>query len=134
MPRPRTPTGQAKLTGAMANHPERFKDRVDPTEGKPVGMPPDTLTEAERTIWFRFVMSWPWLTDADRTALTALCRATAIVEDPNEIPKIGVMNVQRMLLAEFGGTPSSRSKVTVPQGDEPKEGDPFAQFGGGGNA
>lgn len=131
----RTPTGMAKLTGAFANHPERFKDRVDPTEGKPAGMPPETLNEVERLVWFRFVMSWPWVTDADRTALTSLCRVTAIVEDATEPPKIGLLNVQRLLLSEFGATPSSRSKVMAPADpDEGKTGDPFAQFGSPGNA
>lgn len=134
MPRPRTPTAVAKLTGAIKNHPERFKDRVDPTEGQHVGMPPEDLNERQRQVWMRSVMQWPWLTIADRSLLSTFCRVTARIEDPAEVPPVSLMTLQRSMLSDFGGTPVTRSKVTTgPKGDD-DDGDEFAQFGKPGRA
>ena len=134
MPRPRTPLAVAKLTGAIKNHPERFKDRKDPTEGQHVGMPPDNLSDTEKQVWMRSVMQWPWLTIADRSLLFTFCRVTARIEDPAETPPIGLMNLQRSMLSDFGGTPVTRSKVVTGKPDDDDDDDGFAQFGNAGRA
>ena len=87
------------------------------------------------------------LTDVDRAALAAYCQAWArwieaeeairehgmVVETDKgnliQSPYVGIANQamkqMRAFLVEFGMTPSSRSRVSVP--DNP-EGDPYEQF------
>lgn len=128
MPRPRTPVGKAELTGAAAQHPERYKGRANPQATGPLGAPPKFLTAGEKKAWKDFAQEWSWLTAQDRPAMVALVQMRTGIEDPGVQKTAAMYTAYRLMLSEFGGTPVSRSKITEP-GDE-EEDDPFAAFGG----
>lgn len=128
MPRPRTPVGKAELTGAAAQHPERFKGRANPQASGPLGEPPKILSASEKKAWKDFAKEWSWLTAQDRPAMVALVQLRSVIEDPKEPKTAALYTAYRLMLSEFGGTPVSRSKITEPSDEE--EDDPFAAFGG----
>lgn len=127
MPRPRTPTAKAKLTGAAANHPERFKARSDPKSSGPVGDPPAFLSGNEKKAWRDFAGRWSWITADDEPALVALCQMRALIEDKNFEKNAAFYTAYRLAMSDFGGSPVSRSKVYQAEGEE--DDDPFAKFG-----
>lgn len=124
MGRPRTPLGKAKLTGALANHPERFRDRTEP-KSPSLGKPPLFLEAAESSAWSDFAKEWPWLTESDRAALVPLCILRAKIET-RASEAAAVFSEYRLMLSQFGGTPATKTKVPVVRDDD--EDDPFAQF------
>ncbi len=130
MPRPRTPTEKAKLTGAAAHDPQRFRDRSNPkASGNGIGNAPDYLPDSAKTAWGIWVKELPWLTYEDRGALevVSLMRAHIIDGNTAELPASFFGNY-RMAISCLGATPVDRSKVHVPDADEPA--DPFAAFDG----
>ena len=124
MPRPRTPIAVARLTGQDKVHPERFRNRADPTSG-PIGEPPERLSEAQANAWRDFVSMWPWLVMSDRAALELLCHVRARVENA-DVTTAALLSEYRLQLSSFGGTPTSRSRIVVPELDD--EDDPFMKF------
>lgn len=127
MPRPRVPNEKAKLTGASAHDPQRFRDRAEPDSQGPLGDAPDFLDDREVSAWNAFRLEWSWLTYEDRPAVAGLSQMRAILED-REIPKNAAFyTAYRLMLSEHGGTPVSRSKIYQPKEDA--EDDPFAAFG-----
>ena len=128
MPTRRTPEGKAALTGARANHPERFKDRFKADTSKPIGAPPAFLSAKEKKSWKDFAKEWSWITGEDRGALIVLCQMRSFAEDPASEKNAAFYTAYRLMLSEFGGTPTSRSKVYHVK-DEAED-DPFAKFGG----
>lgn len=126
MPRPRTPTEKAKLTGQAAVHPERFRERSEPVSSGPVGDAPDCLSAAQKRAWNDFRLRWSWLTADDEVALIGLCQMRADIEDRNVEKNAAMYTAYRLMLSEFGGTPVSRSKIYQPKDD--KADDPFADF------
>lgn len=126
MPRQRIPTEKAKLTGAMAVNPGRFKDRANPPSAGPVGAPPSWMDKREKDAWKELVKLWSWLNADDRPGLTALSQMYADLKDPEVKKGAAFYTAYRLLLGEFGGTPVTRSKVYMPPPD--KEDNPFAEF------
>ena len=124
MANPRTPLAKAKLTGAAAKNPQRFRDRVEP-ESSPLGLPPKKLEEAEKAAWKDFKKEWPWLVESDRAAMVPLCKMRALVESGEA--KIGMYTEYRLMLSAFGGTPTAKTKIALPKDDDAD--DPFADFG-----
>ena len=127
MPRPRTPTAKAELTGAAAKDPQRYRVRFKPESEQPVGEPPEFLNDAEKKAWSDFAARWSWLTASDEPALVALVQLRAMIEDPDTPKNAALYTTYRLAIGEFGGTPVSRSKVSPPGGDD--DDDPFAAFG-----
>lgn len=73
-----------------------------------------------------FAKEWSWLTNQDRPAMIALSQMHAELESP-EPKNAAFYTAYRLMVSEFGGTPTSRSKVfQAPQEDED---DPMAAFG-----
>jgi len=128
MPRQRTPTAKAELTGAADKNPQRFRDRAQPESVGPLGDPPAFLNKREKAAWEAFRAEWGWLTFEDRAAVAGLAQMRAILEDPKEQKNAAFYTAYRLMLSEHGGTPVSRSKIYQPQG-EPED-DPFAGFDG----
>ena len=127
MPRQRTSRKKAELTGQVRNHPGRFKGRSDPPKGNAVGPAPESLSEAETAAWDEFVEAWPWVAKSDRAALELLCVVAARVREPNEESKVSLLSTYRQLVADFGGSPTSRNRIDW-DGDEDDKDDPFAQL------
>lgn len=127
MPAPQIPLAKAKLTGAMAKDPQRFRDRSEPKSSGPVGPPPDFLTAKEKKAWKDFAGRWSWITADDEPQLVALVQMRVLIEDRSIAKTAAMYNTYRLMMSDFGGTPVTRSKVYLPKEDD--GGDPFADFG-----
>lgn len=126
MPRPQTPLAKAKLTGAAAKDPQRFRNRSVPKADGPVGEPPKFLRAGEKRAWKDFAAEWSWLTNQDRPALVALVQMRSVAEDNKVDKNAAFYTAYRLMLSEFGGTPVSRGKVHQPSDED--DDDPFAEF------
>ena len=132
------PTALRKLEGNPGHRPLNDREPVPPS-----GVPdcPDYLTEEARAEWFRTcaaLRQMGLLSAADRTALAAYCTAYsrwveaeaqvrkfgAIVKSPEKgfpmkSPYLSIaeqaMEAMRKFMIEFGLTPSSRSRIRVPE-------------------
>jgi phage terminase small subunit len=130
MPRPRTPAAKAKLTGADAHDPQRFRNRKEPKpSGRALGKAPAYLPPTAKKAWAVFADELPWLTFEDRGAVEVVCLMRAQIMDgmTAELPASFFGNY-RMALSSLGATPVDRSKVHV--ADSEDEDDPFAAFDG----
>lgn len=128
MPRPRTPSAKAALTGAAAKNPQRFRERSEPAaSGKALGSAPAYLSANAKKAWKTFAAELGWLVYEDRAALevASLMRAEIMARTP-ELPA-SFFTAYRQALSSLGATPVDRTKVHQPQEDD--DDDPFAQFG-----
>ncbi len=125
MPRPRTPLAKARLTGAAAKHPERYRARSEPaSSGRGIGKPPAYLPESARKAWATFADELPWLTFEDRAALEAASLMRGRIADDPAGVTAALFGQYRLALASLGGTPVDRTKITQPAPDD--DSDPFA--------
>ena len=116
MPRARLPSKVAKITGAETKNRGRFVGRSDPKVA-PLGLPPETMSDAEVAEWHTFAKEFPWLAESDRTLVYLACRLKArLVSDPDF--GVNAMAQLRMCLSAMGGTPADRSKVGGAPDDE----------------
>ena len=133
MPRPQTPLAKAKLTGAIAKNPQRFRDRAAPkTSTQPVGSPPAYLDKYAKAAWRDFVKHSSWFTADDRMALevasVAVGQMRALIK-LGEIVPASMLSAINTAIGKLGASPTDRGKIfQKPEGDEPD--DPFAGFDG----
>ena len=129
MARPRTPIAKAKLTGAAAKNPQRYRDRAGPAlSGRPVGGPPEYLKTDAAASWRLFADELPWLIHEDRAALEAASLARAALQAAarkDEAVSAAFIGAYRGMLSALGATPTDRSKIPAVTDDED---DPFAIF------
>ena len=129
MPRPRTPLAKARLTGAAAKHPERYKARSEPaSSGRGIGKPPAYLPASACNAWATFADELPWLTFEDRAALEAASLMRGRIADDPAGATAALFGQYRLALASLGATPVDRSKVAQPAPDDAD--DPFAFLDG----
>lgn len=132
MPAPRTPLAKAKLTGALKNHPERFKARSEPkVSKKPVGNPPPYLSKDARDVWKEAAASMGWLVKEDRFALEVMANAVGLIRETvkaGETISGAMINAANTAVGKIGASPTERGKVFQPGEDEDAD-DPFAAFG-----
>lgn len=122
--RPRLPQAVAKVTGAAAKNPQRFRDRASP-KVPPIGAAPKHFNKDQREAWDFYVSELPWLGASDRTILEMAARLRA--EMKTSIPPVSLMTELRQILNSLGATPAARSKVSAPKEDDDQE-DPAAEF------
>jgi len=123
MPRPRTPTEVKENRGSFKVHPERRPDgEPEPVLG--IGLPPEHMTEAEKSIWHEIVnISYAGvLGEGDRLALEALCKLVYKMRFQWEDMKGQDLARLHGLLSGFGMTPADRSRINVPK---TKKSNPF---------
>jgi hypothetical protein len=116
MPAPRLPQEVAQLTGAVAKNAGRFKGRSTP-KVKSLGSCPKRFTDDQKAIWNEFNADFPWLGRSDRALVetaTSLLHQMRLLGDKTPIALYAQM---RMILAQMGGTPVDRSKVSEPEED-----------------
>ena len=130
MPRPKTPTAKARLTGADKKHPDRFKNRAEPaTQGKPVGNPPAYMDKEAATAWRELARTLGWLEIEDRAAVESAAIAIGQVRTLHKLgePVTGALfSAMNTALGKLGATPADRSKISIP--DDGDTDDPFAKF------
>jgi hypothetical protein len=115
MARPRTPKAKAEITGAAKNHPGRFAARSEPTTA-PLGEPSSWMVKNQVLAWQMFQRELPWLMESDR----ALVEVASVIRGrliSGEDVSIGALNCLRVCCGMLGGSPASRSKVSVEDPD-----------------
>ena len=128
MARARTPTEKAKLTGAAAKDPQRYRDRKEPNGGPRLGKPPAYFEKAHRDAWSRFIKELPWLVESDRAMVEITCLTRVIVETQPNV-SAAILREHRQQLGSLGATPTARSNVAPPH-DPDDDNDPWAAFDG----
>lgn len=132
MPRPQTPLAKAKLTGADAKDPQRFRNRSEPKTSKvSVGKPPAYFQKEAKAVWAELVSDLGWLVREDRPALESACLAIAQVRVMHKVgePITGAMfAAMNTAIGKLGASPTDRAKVFQEPDDD--DDDEFAQFGG----
>lgn len=119
MPRPRTPTAKAKVTGVAYKKRLKFEGRVDAPSAGPLGKPPSWMNEHQIAAWALFAKEVPWLTASHRglVEIAASIRGRLIA---GEDVGVQALNLLRQALGQMGATPADASKATsVPnEGEE----------------
>lgn len=131
MPTPKNSLAKARLTGATAKDPQRYKGRSEPrTSGLPVGNPPEYLGKEAKAVWRELSASLGWLIREDRAAIelasVALGQVREFVKAGEPVPA-SLMAASNTALGKLGATPADRAKVAMPA-DDGDEDDPFAAF------
>lgn len=120
MSRPRKPTRVLKLNGAFERNPKRGKEREhEPEVTDPLGDPPQSFDEAQRSRWQELAAWCPWLTIVDRPAVEIVCRLWMKMR-ANEA-KTADYGVLMNTLSRLGMTPVDRSKVKMPSAKDDKK-------------
>ena len=119
MPAPRLPALKARITGAAAKNPARFKDRANPKVAK-VSEPPAYLSPAARRSWRMFVRRLPWLTAADEAMLAIAAMIQGQLMDREDVG-VAKLSLYQSVLSKLGASPTDRTKVAMPDDDEEEE-------------
>jgi hypothetical protein len=126
MARPRVPLQKAEATGRTLRNPGRFKNRIEPPCGGPLGKPPKWLAKPhEQEAWDTLAADLPWLNKSHRT-LVALASGLLARQIAGDEVGVKALNLLRMMLGSMGATPSDASKVMMPA--EKDETDPASKY------
>ena len=112
MPKPRTPSDKARVTGADVRSPGRYHGRNDPAVA-PIGEPSPHLKDEERQSWLRFTAEIPWLVESDR-ALLEVASALRSRLDCRDGVGLNHLQIYSAILSKLGATPADRSRVSMP--------------------
>lgn len=122
---PRKPLAAARISGAMAKNPQRYRSRIEPIVTEPLGSPPEWLTSAEADAWTDFERRLPWLKRSHRciVGIAAYLQARVAAGTAG----VPAMQLLRLVLGQLGATPVDFHKVDwspPPEGDD----DPTDEF------
>lgn len=123
MARPRQSIAQARLSGALFKHPERYRNRVEPLVTEPLGDPPGFLKPAAAEAWQDFRERMPWLNKSHR----GITELASILQSRMSAGVLGVpgMNLLRLCLGSMGATPATSRFAVRPDSDEEDPADEF---------
>ena len=132
MPRPQQPLSKAKLTGAAAKDPQRYRGRKEPATSKqPVGDPPAYLDREAKAVWRELAKNLGWLEREDRAAMESAALAIGQVRTMHKMGEIvsgALMSAMNTAIGKLGASPTDRGKVFQASEDEDGD-DPFSKFG-----
>lgn len=121
----RTPTAKAVITGAVARHPERFRDRLaGRNDRRPLGDPPARLTPAQADAWREFAADLPWLARQHRAIVGLACRMQSRIEDESWWG-VSALSAYSAILSKLGATPVDDSRVSMPAGEDDADDEKF---------
>jgi hypothetical protein len=121
MPKPRIPSGKARILGADIRSPGRYAGRNDPAVAS-IGEPSPHLKDEERASWLRFTAELPWLVESDR-ALLEVASVLRSKLDCRDTVGLNHLQIYSAILSKLGATPADRSRVSMP--DDRREPDEF---------
>ncbi len=116
---PRKPSALKQIQGTDKQHPERINEN-EPVPVRGIGPNHSSLTAYEAEIWDEVVgISYAGvLGEADRIALEIMCRLIAEMRvDYSEFTAAKITQLSQ-LLGRFGMTPSDRTKIVIPKGEQ----------------
>ncbi len=121
MAAPRKPLAKAAVEASAIKNPKRFKDRTEPKPNGPLGAPPKWVADTEackaKSAWLLFQKEIPWLTESDRMLVGMAATIQGRIMANQEVG-VQALNLLRQMLGQMGASPSDKSKITVPDGDE----------------
>lgn len=121
MARPRTPVAKASVEARDKKDPGRFKNRVDPKDGGPLGEPPNWVKDSDenkaRSAWLLFEREIPWLTESHRMLIGMASNIQGRLMAGQDVG-VQAMNLLRQMLGQMGATPADSTKVTVNNDEE----------------
>lgn len=117
---PRQPLDRARVSGAAAKNPQRFRDRTEPGTAL-LGAPSQHLDANGRRVFEAFKRELPWLRESDRALLeVAVCLRSRVYADPSA--PAATLRALAAVLTKLGATPTDRSRVAMQMtDDEPDE-------------
>ena len=125
MARPRKSLAEARISGAIAKNPQRYRHRSEPGGLGPIGDPLDWLNDHAKIAWKEITSQVPWLNSSHRghLSITATLYGRLIAGE-----EVGTqaLNLLRLCLSQMGATPADASKVPPPA-EEPDEDDLLAE-------
>ena len=124
MPNPGIPLAKARVSGATAKNPQRYRDRKAPSKTRPLGEPYITMTDEQKAAWADFAENAPWLHSAHRPLMRLACMHMARLHSGEEIG-VAASGLLMTILAKLGLTPVDETKVN--HGDDGDE-DPTDRF------
>lgn len=119
----RTPLAKAKAMGRDVHDRARFDGRNEPVSTA-LGAPSDFLGEHEREAWESFRSEFPWLMESDRALVEIACSLRARLFAGKEVG-VNALAQLRICLSAMGGTPTDRTRVSMPSDAEPDPADKF---------
>ena len=120
MPTPRMPRAKAKALGVDIKNPKRFEQTSAPDGGGCLGEPSEWMGGEQRVVWKMFKDEVPWLVESDRTIVEIACTIRAKLYSGEDVG-ISALNQLRLCLSQMGATPSDRSKIRMPEGDDDED-------------
>ncbi len=125
MARKRTPKDVADITGQTAARPGRYAARKEPST-RPLGDAPDWMRPDQREAFDELKASWPWLQESDRCLIIIGAKLLAAIRaDADDKMGVARINQFRLIIAACGGTPTDRSRVSMPTDDVEDPADKF---------
>jgi len=124
MPRPRTPTEKADITGQSTKNKKRYSSRKSAPKVPGLGGAFEWMEKDQKAAFEQIRKAIPWLKESDRVLVEITATLYArLMKDPAEMPVAG-MNQLRMCLSSMGATPADISKVS----HDEEEDDPSGRF------
>jgi hypothetical protein len=120
LPRNRTPAAKALLEGRDIIHPERHRNRNEPTSA-PLGRPPKWMNEAQRDAWRTFEAEAPWLNYSHRGLVEIASTVRARLALGEEVGGVQALSLLRLCLSSMGATPVDASKISWAPAEEPDD-------------
>ncbi len=117
---PRQPLDRARITGAAAKNPQRFRDRIEP-ESALLGAPSRHLDANGKRVFEAFKRELAWLRESDRALVdVAVCLRVRMYSDPSA--PVATLRALAAVLTKLGATPTDRSRIAMQTAeDEPDE-------------
>ena len=116
MPRNRIPRAKALIEGRDIVHPERHRNRNEPTAA-PLGKPPKWMTPEQSAAWRTFEGEAPWLNYSHRALVEIASVMRARLAAGEEVG-VQAMGLLRLCVGSMGATPADASKVSWASEDE----------------
>lgn len=119
MPGHRTPALKGAVTGTAARNPQRHRDRKEPATPA-LGEPSIFLDEFGRAAWESFKRELPWLQESDRALVEIASQVRGRLIGGEDVG-VTALSMLQSILSKMGASPSDRSKVSVPDGEEEED-------------
>lgn len=117
MPRPRLSLAAARISGAAAKNPQRYRRRTGLSTGEPIGDPPPWMNKSQRAAWRDLAARLPWLERTHRAHLAVTCSIYGRVMAGQDVG-VQALNLLRLCLGQLCATPTSAGNVPAPEVDD----------------
>lgn len=117
---PRKSLAAARITGAMAKNPQRYRRRIEPNVATPLGPAPGWMTALQAEAWDALEARLPWLNQSHRGLVEIAATLQAVLAQG----ALGVPGMQllRLCLGQLCATPVTAGKVETLAEADPDDG------------